>query len=98
MAAFGLNWQHCAHQTFFPSHSFEQYYQAVRRCWRYGQTRDVTVDIVASEGEVGVLANLRRKEALASAMFSRLVSIMNDAISHEPATSYPNLVEVPAWL
>lgn len=49
IAGFGLNWQHCAHQTFFPSHSFEQYYQSVRRSWRFGQTRTVQVDIVTTE-------------------------------------------------
>ena len=46
IAGFGLNWQHCAHQTFFPSHSFEQYYQAIRRCWRFGQDKPVHVDII----------------------------------------------------
>jgi hypothetical protein len=65
LAGFGLNWQHCAHETFFPSHSFEQWYQAVRRCWRFGQTKPVRVDVVTSEGEAGVLANLQRKSVAA---------------------------------
>jgi hypothetical protein len=57
IGAWGLNWQHCNHVTFFPSHSYEQYYQAVRRCWRFGQERPVTVDIVSTEGEVEVQKN-----------------------------------------
>ena len=50
IGAWGLNWQHCAHVTFFPSHRYEQYYQGVRRCWRFGQTRPVRVDIVDDRG------------------------------------------------
>ena len=50
IGAWGLNWQHCNHMTFFPTHTYEQYYQAVRRCWRFGQTRPVLVDIVTTEG------------------------------------------------
>ncbi|MEO7368724.1 MAG: DEAD/DEAH box helicase, partial [Gemmatimonadaceae bacterium] len=61
IGAWGLNFQHCAHVTFFPSHSYEQYYQGVRRCWRFGQTRPVTVDVVTTEGGRGVMANLQRK-------------------------------------
>jgi hypothetical protein len=49
--------------TTFPSHSFEQYYQAVRRCWRFGQTREVRVDIVATEGERGVLRTCSARPA-----------------------------------
>ncbi len=56
IAGFGLNWQHCHHTTFFPSHSWEKYYQSVRRFWRFGQTQPVTVDIVTTEGEAGVPA------------------------------------------
>lgn len=63
IVGFGMNFQHCAHQTHFPSHSFEQYYQAVRRSWRFGQDKPVHIDIVASEGERGVLSNLNRKAA-----------------------------------
>ena len=76
----GLNLQSCAHMTSFPSHSFEQYYQGVRRCWRFGQTRPVTVDIVTTEGEKSVLANLQRKAKAADRMFTELVAHMNDAL------------------
>lgn len=98
IAGFGLNWQHCAHQTFFPSHSFEQWYQAIRRCWRFGQTRPVVVDLFASPGEEGVLANLQRKAAQAEEMFSRLVELMNDELRVERSRAFPNNQELPSWL
>jgi len=98
IAGFGLNWQHCAHETFFPSHSFEQWYQAVRRCWRFGQTRQVTVDVIASEGERGVLANLRRKAEAADAMFEHLVRLMHDELHIERTFSAPETKELAAWL
>jgi hypothetical protein len=98
IAGFGLNWQHCAHQTFFPSHSFEQYYQAVRRCWRFGQNRPVAVDLVTSEGEAGVLASLRHKEHQAEAMFDRLVELMNDTLRVRRPPPYSAKLEAPKWL
>lgn len=98
IAGFGLNWQHCAHQTFFPSHSFEQWYQAVRRSWRFGQTRPVVIDVVASEGEADVIRNLQRKQDAADTMFSSLVQMMNDSlrIAVEPYTGSQE--RIPSWL
>ena len=96
--AWGLNWQHCNHLTFFPSHSYEQYYQAVRRCWRFGQVRPVTVDIVATEGEVEVQKNLQRKADAAAQMFTELVSHMTDSIEIDRNRSYNNKMEIPTWL
>lgn len=73
IAGFGLNWQHCARMAFVGvTDSFESYYQAVRRCWRFGQKRPVEVHIFASEREGAVVANLRRKEADATAMADAL--------------------------
>lgn len=97
IGAWGLNWQHAAHMTFFPSHSYEQYYQGVRRMWRFGQTRPVVVDIVATEGSRGTLANLERKATQADAMFSALVSNMTGAVRVTRAVESV-VVEVPAWL
>ncbi len=96
IGAWGLNWQHCNRMTFFPSHSYEQYYQAVRRSWRFGQTRPVLVDIVTTEGGVNALKNLQRKAAQADRMFETLVAHMLDALSIE-RVSYEQDVEVPAW-
>jgi hypothetical protein len=98
IGAWGLNWQHCAHVVTFASHSYEQYYQAVRRCWRFGQTRPVVVDLVATEGERGVKDNLRRKSEAADRMFAELVAHMNDAMRVARGAKYETAVEVPAWL
>ena len=98
IGAWGLNHQHCNHITFFPSHSFEQYYQGVRRCWRFGQKRPVHVDIVTTEGERGVLANLQRKAVQSDQMFSRLVSEMNHAMAVDNRCNFTNKMEVPSWL
>ena len=98
IGAWGLNWQHCNHLTFFPSHSYEQYYQAVRRCWRFGQEREVVVDIVATEGEVLVQENLQKKSEQAGEMFTALVAHMNDSIDINRLFTYNKKVEVPTWL
>ena len=98
IGAWGLNFQHCNHVTFFPSHSFEQYYQGVRRCWRFGQTRPVHVDIVSTEGEAKVLENLQRKAAAADRMFSNLVAEMNNAISLQLHTGFSQRLDLPSWL
>ncbi len=99
IGAFGLNWQHCAHEVFFPSHSFEQYYQGVRRCWRFGQESPVHVDIITTEGELGVLKNLQRKAEAANKMFDRIVAEMYNAAHIERSVARPDITtEVPSWL
>jgi hypothetical protein len=98
IGAWGLNWQHCAHMTFFPSHSFEQYYQAVRRCLRFGQTQTVQVDVVTSHGEADVMANLQRKADQADRMFTELVRLMNDELRIKRSNPFNTESEVPAWL
>lgn len=98
IGAFGLNLQHCAHITLFPSHSYEQYYQGVRRCWRFGQKREVVVDIVTTEGEFGVLKNLQRKATAADHMFTQLVQHQNDELHINRENPYVMEEEVPAWL
>lgn len=98
IGAWGLNFQHCNHVTFFPSHSFEQYYQGVRRCWRFGQTKPVTVDIVTTEGEQQVMENLQRKAAAADKMFTALVGQMQNALSIERSQKYELEETVPSWL
>lgn len=95
---FGLNFQHCSHQTFFPSHSFEQYYQAVRRCWRFGQTKTVKVDMITSEGEQGVLDNLKRKADAADVLFTHLVDLMNDTLKVRRSNPFTKQSALPPWL
>lgn len=98
LAGFGLNWQHCSHETFFPSHSFEQWYQAVRRCWRFGQKNPVTVDVVTSPGEEGVLGNLQSKQQAAERMFANLVELMGNHMTID-RTGYGNESPVlPIWM
>lgn len=98
IGAWGLNWQHCAHTTMFASHSFEQYYQSVRRFWRFGQTRQVTVDHVLSDGEQRVIANLQRKAAQADRLFGELAKHTQNALSIERARTFQLTEEVPSWL
>tara|TARA_R110000751_G_scaffold22741_1_gene63788 strand:- start:808 stop:2184 length:1377 start_codon:yes stop_codon:yes gene_type:complete len=98
IGAFGLNWQHCAHLTYFPSHSYEQYYQAVRRCWRFGQDKPVTVDLVSTDGDERVVANLQRKTEAADVMFADLVRHMGNELTVQRSREYPGEVEIPSWL
>jgi len=98
IGAWGLNYQHCNHVVTFPSHSFEQDYQCIRRCWRFGQKREVTRDMVTTEGERGVLKNLQRKAAQAERMFANLVAEMNGAIGVDRASQFTKSQELPSWL
>lgn len=72
ITAFGLNWQHCNHTVFFPTWSYEQYYQAIRRFWRFGQKRNVIVDLVFSDGQKRVLDSLIAKAIKSNELFSKL--------------------------
>lgn len=77
ITAFGLNWQHCNHTTYFPTYSYEQYYQAIRRFWRFGQKRDVTVDLVLSDGQTKIMESLQVKKQKANDMFTKLSENVN---------------------
>ncbi len=98
IGAWGLNFQHCSHMVTFASHSFEQYYQSVRRFWRFGQSQSVTVDVVASEGEKSIIDNLKRKSAASEVMFARLVEHMNDAMNVQRRREFTKTTEVASWL
>lgn len=98
IGAFGLNWQHCNRMTFFPSHSFEQYYQAVRRLWRFGQTRPVRIDLVHTEGEWDVMQNLQRKADAADKMFASIVAEMNNEMAIERSVNFITPLETPTWM
>lgn len=77
MTSMGLNWQHCNHTVFFPTWSYEQYYQAIRRFWRFGQKRKVTCDMVISEGQERVLEALEQKTQKAIELYGNLVAAAN---------------------
>lgn len=81
MTAFGLNWQHCSHTVFFPTFSYEQYYQSIRRFWRFGQKKDVIVDIVFSDGQKRVLDSLIAKTEKANDLFNKLNSSLHQDYS-----------------
>jgi DNA modification methylase len=74
---FGMNWQHCRNVAFVGlSYSFEQFYQAIRRCWRFGQTKTVRCHIVIAENEGAVKASIERKEKQAMEMMAEIVERM----------------------
>ena len=98
IGAFGLNWQHCNRMTFFPSHSFEQYYQAVRRLWRFGQTRPVKIDLVTTEGEWDVMKNLERKADAAAKMFQSIVDEMNNELRLDRSQTFREEIKTPVWM
>ncbi len=98
VAGFGLNLQFCAHQTWFPSHSFEQLHQGIGRSHRFGQKNRVVIDMVTSEGEADVLANLQRKQVQAEQLFERLVSLMNDSLSITETRDHTAQIQIPSWL
>ena len=98
IGAWGLNFQHCNHVTFFPSHSYEQYYQGVRRCWRFGQKNPVHVDVVTTKGEIDVLKNLQRKQRQADVMFDKMVQHMQNALGIERKNLHVNPLNLPTWI
>ena len=98
IGAFGLNWQHCNHVVTFATHSYEQYYQSVRRCWRFGQENPVDLDVIATEGECRVLGNMRRKAEKAQQMFEALVREMSSAETIQSTNPYTTAMSTPNWM
>lgn len=107
IAGFGMNFQRCADMVFVGlNDSFEQLYQAIRRCWRFGQTRPVNVYLVASELESAVVENLGRKErafeAMAGAMTEHMRDLTREAVRAgavaEPVGGTTMKMELPEWL
>jgi superfamily II DNA or RNA helicase len=83
MTSMGLNWQHCNHSVFFPTWSYEQYYQAIRRFWRFGQKNDVTIDMVISDGQTRVLEALQQKTEKAILLHKNLTENVNRSFEHK---------------
>jgi hypothetical protein len=82
MTGMGLNWQHCNHSVFFPTWSYEQYYQAIRRFWRFGQLKDVTIDMVVSDGQTRVIEALQQKTQKAIELYENLTKAVNSSFVH----------------
>ena len=107
IAGWGMNWQNC-HNIIFNglSDSFEAYYQAIRRCWRFGQNHEVNVHIVTSEAEGAVKQNIERKQADAQRMTAELVQYTKDILKadiHSTVRMTENYyackeIKVPDWL
>lgn len=97
MTAFGLNWQHCNHTVYFPTFSYEQYYQAIRRFWRFGQKRPVTVDLVYSDGQKRVLDSLLAKTEKANQLFTKLNSSLHQSFEIKNKQFNKNIT-LPTWL
>ena len=83
MTGMGLNWQHCNHSVFFPTWSYEQYYQAIRRFWRFGQKNDVTIDMVISDGQTRVLQALEQKTKKAIELHKNLIDNVNGSFDNK---------------
>ena len=84
IAGFGMNWQHCNRMVFMgASHSFEMVYQAIRRCWRFGQKKPVEVFIIRAGTETAIMANFLRKEADAARMAEKMVENVRDILRTE---------------
>lgn len=84
IAGFGMNWQHCNEMVFVGlSHSWEQFYQATRRCWRFGQKRPVKVHIVATDVESAVLDNIKEKQSAADEMAREMLANMKTVMNEE---------------
>lgn len=107
ICGFGMNWQHCNTIIFCGlSDSYERYYQAIRRCWRFGQTKPVNVHIIVSDAEESVLMNIQRKEKDAEIMARHMTELTADVIKNEinkttrQTNSYNPIqaVELPEWL
>ena len=75
----GLNFQHCADMAYVGlSDSYEQLYQSIRRCWRFGQTKPVNVHVITAETEGAVVSNIKRKEREAEETYSNMIAHMRD--------------------
>ena len=96
MTSFGLNWQHCNHTTYFPTWSYEQMYQAIRRFWRFGQKNPVTVDFVYSDGQKRVLEALEAKTQKSMELQQRLNDNLHGHI--EPNIQKKSEIKLPSFI
>ena len=103
IAGFGMNWQHCSKVAFVGlSHSYEKYYQAVRRSWRFGQKNTVDVYIITSVADGPVVQNIERKERLSMDMYEKITYHMNlnsnwDRMARQEAVYEEEKASGPGW-
>jgi hypothetical protein len=97
MTSMGLNWQHCNHSVFFPTWSYEQYYQAIRRFWRFGQKKPVTIDMVISDGQTRVLEALQQKTEKAIQLHKNLTENVNRSFVNR-VKEFDKDIQIPSFL
>jgi len=97
ITAFGLNWQHCNHTVYFPDFSYEKWYQAIRRFWRYGQQKEVIADRVSSNGQSRVLKSIEVKTTKANELFNSLNANLN-AKYEIKQSPFNKSISTPSWL
>jgi len=97
ITAFGLNWQHCNHTTYFPTYSYEQYYQAIRRFWRFGQKNEVTADLILSDGQTRIMESLKVKKQKAISMFENLTKQTNSDFKIDKK-EFNKIIQLPNFI
>ena len=97
ITSFGLNWQHCNNTTYFPTYSYEQYYQAIRRFYRFGQKKSVNVNIILSDGQKKVMDSLIVKKNKAEEMYKKLIENTN-GIYYNKSKEFNKKVITPTFL
>ena len=97
MTGMGLNWQHCNHSTFFPTWSYEQYYQSVRRFWRFGQKNEVTIDIVISDGQTRVIKALKQKMQKSIELYENLTNQVNSEYNQD-IKEFNQTIKTPTFI
>lgn len=99
IAGFGLNYQHCADVSYFPTWSHESYYQAIRRCWRFGQKKEVNCHLIHSSAEQKVVSGMLRKEQQSIELYDGICREMHDAVEVKKEDYQTNgKITVPVWL
>lgn len=107
IAGFGMNWQNCNHMIFTGlSDSFEQYYQAVRRCWRFGQTKPVHVYVVSADSEGAVVSNIKQKERQHNEIAKEMIACVKEftvkqlgkATKEKTEYNPTQQIKVPSWM
>ena len=93
MTAFGLNWQHCNHTVYFPTFSYEQWYQSIRRFWRYGQVNKVIADVVHTDGQKRIIDSMNAKMKKANTLFDKLNNTLNSNYKIEKREFNQNILK-----
>jgi hypothetical protein len=98
IAALGVNWQHSAACTYFDDYSYEQYYQGIRRFWRFGQKRPVTVHQIGTTSLSNVAKSRKRKAEAADVMFQAMMEHMIAAQKNRKIFTETEAVRLPSWI